>query len=253
MTDWMSTLIAILFAVGVAVFVLLKPILAATTTPSDDLTRIRAELEGPQGIAGPSMKVIDIRRSGVRPGTGQGDLARSYLVTLQHLDGRSERRRVQIETALFGQGAMWLDPPQPGPSSELVQGRTRVNSLRLILGLSAAGLTMAAVYFVPSLPLIGEAKDQLGYVLGRKDIRIVELYSRGQMCGVYTAGADRRPMRFLIDDGKVWTGLVLPGGPRQDAQGDPEDPYNQWSSCVINGKGGRGDESFALWVLNLIS
>jgi hypothetical protein len=254
MSDWLSTLIAIAFLGFFVVLYLVKPVLAVTTTPKEDLTRIRANLEGPAGEAGPLMQVVDIQRDGIRmTGSRYADPARAYRVTLQRPDGTTQQRTVQIKASLFGQGGLSVDHPAPTSFSDLVRKRPGANVVRITLVLAGMGSAWLAITIVPALPMISEAKGQIGYVLHRGDIRIIELYDRGRMCGVYTAGGDRRPMHFLIDGGKVWTGPVLPGGPRPDASNDSTDPFDQWSRCVIDQKGRRGDEGFALWILNRLS
>lgn len=269
MGGWLSGLVAIAALGFVAVRLLLKPILAFTTTSQADLTRIRANLEGPLGAAGPSMRVVDIVRTGGTLPRRYRDSERSYLVTLRRPGGETEQRTVRIEVALFGRGEMSLDRKQPPTSlgrewrssptfSDRKDSTQRADwwwrlptALRLILVVIGAGLFLVALQVLPALPFISEAKGQLSYVLHRNDIRIVELYSRGRQCGVYTTRSDRRPMRFLIDEGQVWTGPVGPEGVRQDVPYDSADPYDQWSRCVSYSKGGRGDEGFALWTLGL--
>ena len=56
-------------------------------------------------------------------------------------------------------------------------------------------------------------------------------------------------MRFLIDSDHVWWGSVGTEGMIQNVPVDSSDSYYQWSRCVSDFKGGRGDDSFALWVL----
>jgi hypothetical protein len=255
MSDWLSTLIAIAFLGFFVVLCLLRPILAATITPKDDLTRIRANLEGPAGEAGPSMQVVDIQRDGIRmTGSRYAQPARAYRVTLRRADGSTQQRTIQIKASLFGQGDLSVDHPAPTPSASMVQRGSWFIVLRIAVVVVVGGLAWTTLLVVSAAPFIGEAKNQIGYVLGRNDIHIVELYSAGQMCGVYTAGADAQPMRFLIDAGKVWTGPVLPGGPRLNPPYGSADPYDQWSNCVNYSKGGgRGDEGFALWILNRFS
>lgn len=254
MNGWMSAIIAIAFLGFFVALYLVKPVLAATTTPKDDLTRIRANLEGPAGEAGPSMQVVDIQRDGIRmTGSRYADAARAYRVTLQRPDGSTQQRTVQIKASLFGGGDLSVDRPAATSSGDLVRKRPRANVVRITLALAGMGSAWLAIVIAPALPMVSEAKDQIGYVLHRDDIRIIELYDRGRMCGVYALGGDRRPMRFLIDGGKVWIGPVLAGGPRQNAPDDSTDSYDQWSRCVIDQKGGRGDETFALGILNRLS
>ena len=158
-----------------------------------------------------------------------------------------------LGVALFGQGEMSVDPRAAAVRSSSYPAwwwRLPID-LRFILALAGMVLFFVALFVLPALPMIAEAKDQLRYALRRNDIEIVQLYARGRFCGVYTTGDDWRPMRFLIDNGQVWTGPIGPEGVPQDAPYGSTDPYDQWSRCMSYSKGGRGDEGFALWALGL--
>lgn len=266
---WFSALLATAFIGFFAARLLVKPVLAFTSTPKDDLSRIRAELEGLQGEAGPSMKVVHIARSGGTLPTRSHDAERSYLVTLQRPDGSTEQRTVRIEVAFLGEGRMSLDhePRSSSAPDTSVSGPTSAPHLRdpaypdwwvgvppvvrFVLAAGAVCIVLVGVEVVPALPFISEAKEQLSYVLRVNDINVVQLYSRGHQCGVYTAGHDARPMWFLIDNQQVWTGPEPSGGPRADAPYDSSEPYDRWSRCVTDNKGTRSDDGFALSVLHL--
>jgi hypothetical protein len=269
MSGWLSAFVAIAALGLILARLLVKPILALTSTPQDDLARIRANLEGPAGEAGPSMHVVDITRAGITlPGRTQ-DAERSYRVMLRRTDGTTEQRTVRIEVAFLGEGGMSIDPKTPRPSldedtrnSPIVSGRTRypqgskrwrrlANDLQLLLPAMGAGVFFVAITVLPALPFISEAENQLRYVLHRGDVRVIEFYSRGDSCGVYTTGGDRRPMWFRIEDNRVSWGAVRPGGVSRDAPYGSLDPYDQWSRCVSYAKGGRGDDGFAVAVLSL--
>jgi TonB family protein len=88
-----------------------KPILAFRTSPPADLSRIRANLEGISGAAGPARKVLDITHLGGTLPSRHSDPQRRYRVTLARPDGATERRIVMITVALFGEGQMTLERP----------------------------------------------------------------------------------------------------------------------------------------------
>ncbi len=114
---------------------------------------------------------------------------------------------------------------------------------RAILLLPVLVCAYLALLIAPQLPALHQARDQLRQALHRQDVRILDFYVRGQMCGMYATGNDRRLMRFLIDGGQVWTGT-------SDPQGAGRDVYARWSKCVTDNRSRRGDVDLALWVLN---
>ncbi len=74
------------------------------------MRRIRADLEGFVGEAGPNKRVLDVTRSGSEPGGRYSLPKRRYVVTLQGADGATEKRVILIEAGLFGPGSMTLGP-----------------------------------------------------------------------------------------------------------------------------------------------
>ena len=90
--------------------------IALATTPASDLTRIRANLAGVLGEAGPSKEVTNIIRAGtILPRRGV-PTARKYLVTLKSSSGDEERRFVTIEATFFGRGAMTIEKNHARPA-----------------------------------------------------------------------------------------------------------------------------------------
>ena len=179
MINWLSALVPIALVCYISVRLVLKPILAITTTPKDDLTRIKANLEGPAGEAGPSMHIVAITRAGHTLPSRARDSERSYLVTLRRLDGTIQQRTVQIEVAIFGQGEMSVgrmqqsSPPRQErkgtASTPELKGLARSvgwwQEIRSVLGvalaLAVAGVVLVAFSVLPALPFISGAKEQL--------------------------------------------------------------------------------------------
>jgi hypothetical protein len=110
MRDIGSTLMGFLIGAPMVGYVLIKivvkPALAFSKTPASDLSRIHANLEGLVGLAGVNRKVLDIVRAGTTLPTRYTDAARIYKVTLERPDGTTERRTVNIEVGLFGEGQL---------------------------------------------------------------------------------------------------------------------------------------------------
>lgn len=117
-----TVLVILFFALFVSIFfsqLFLKPILAICLTPSSDLTRIRANVGGLLGDAGPGKDIQTIVRSGtILPRRGQ-DCARRYLVTLQAPGGDVERRYVDVAVRLFGSGGLTVHQNHYRPGTEL--------------------------------------------------------------------------------------------------------------------------------------
>lgn len=105
-----STLLVLGFGIYFGARIILKPVLAFRTSPEADVTRIRANLGGIYGEAGPSREVLDIVHDGGTLPTRSTDAERIYRVTLHRPDGATEQRTVRIEVAFLGEGRMHLDP-----------------------------------------------------------------------------------------------------------------------------------------------
>jgi len=119
MAEIASIVLPLAFVLFILTQVFLKPILAVVSTPKTDLTRIKANLAGLLGAAGPGREVVGVLRAGtIFPRRGV-PTARRYLVSLKATDGEIERRFVDITVSLFGEGEMTVQHNHYRSGSEL--------------------------------------------------------------------------------------------------------------------------------------
>jgi hypothetical protein len=109
MTIDASTVLPVAVIVGIFGFIVLRFVLVTAVTPQSDLARIRVELGGLQGKAGPNKQVTDIVHKGGTPGSRSSPPKRRYVVTLEDPDGSTEQRIVWVAAGFFENGEVTVE------------------------------------------------------------------------------------------------------------------------------------------------